>query len=185
MSSCTRVVSILFLALFVLAGTADATQVVSKSATQLGSESASVVSGKVPGVRSFWNEKHTKIYTEVVVAVDETYKGTSKRTVRLLQLGGTVEPVKMTVHGALQWRVEEEVLLFLEPYQDAYHVSGFSQGKFPIERDKRTGEPFIRRMIDDGAQPVSDAMHHHRAARTRTPLGDFVDHALGKKGGAR
>lgn len=184
MSSCTRVVSILFLALCVFAGAADATQVISKSATELGNESVSVVRGKVTGVRSFWNQKHTKIFTEITVAVDETYKGPSQRAVRLLQLGGTVEPVKMTVHGALQWRVDEEVLLFLEPYQNAYHVSGFSQGKFPIERDKRTGEPFVRRIVDEGAHPSSKAVQH-RAARTLTPLGVFVDYALGKKGGAR
>jgi hypothetical protein len=185
MGSCTRVLSILLAALCVLAGPADATQVISKSVEQLGGESESVVRGKVTDVRSFWNDKHTKIFTEVFVEVDETYKGGNLRTVRLLQLGGTVEPVKMTVHGALQWRVDEEVLLFLEPYQGAYHVSGFSQGKFPIERDKRTGEPFIRRMLDDGPAPVSGSSLHRRAVNGRTPLDRFVDHALGRKGGAR
>jgi len=184
MSSCTRVIPILFVAACVLAGAADATQVIHKSAVQLGSESASVVRGKVTDIRSFWNDKHTKIFTEVVVAVDETYKGPSQRTVRLLQLGGTVDPVKMTVHGALQWRTDEEVLLFLEPYKGEYHVSGFSQGKFPIERDARTGKPFVRRSLDDAPAPASASLHRRSVAPV-TPLDEFVDHALGRKGGAR
>ena len=61
----------------------------------------------------------------------------------------------MTVPGALQWRADEEVLLFLEPYKaGAYHVAGFSQGKFKIERDPVSGAPFVKGREATDAQLV-------------------------------
>ena len=175
-----------FLGACLLAVTASATQVIHKSVQQLGSESVAVVRGQVTDIHSFWNDSHTKIFTEVTVAVAETYKGAAAPTVRVLQLGGVVDNVKVTVHGALQWRLDEEVLMFLEPYrQGAYHVSGFSQGKFQIEHDKQTGKPFVRRLVQDGPELVGSTSADVRDWSRTTPLDEFVDYALGRKGGAR
>ncbi len=133
-------------ALSVVAGSisiVDATQVVSLTPRQLGEQSELVVRGKVVDVRSFWNDKRTKIYTTTRIAVDESYKGSGSGMVDLLQMGGVVDDVKVTVHGALEWRTGEEVLLFLEsPDGRSFQVSGFSQGKFNIKRNTRTGEAF-------------------------------------------
>jgi hypothetical protein len=173
------------LILSVLFSAAQATQIIYRSPKQMGQESPLVVQGKVASVRSFWNEKQTKIFTETVVAVDETFKGQPVGSVNILQLGGVVDNVKMTVHGALSWKPGEEVLLFLEE-QDSqnYRVAGFSQGKFHIERDPATGDPYVSRPAlegtevlgasgKDGAAPVSRA--------TRVPLRQFVNDALGAK----
>ena len=57
-------------------------------------------------------------YAETIVEVDEAYKGQASPSVRIVQLGGVVGNVRMTVHGALHWHPGEEVLLFLEPYRN-------------------------------------------------------------------
>jgi len=177
----------------VVAIPAMATTILHRTVPELGKQSSHVVLGQVVEVRSFWNDTHTKVFTETIIQVDETYKGARQQTIRLLQPGGTVDNMKVTVHGALQWRQGEEVLLFVEPYRDgAYGVSGFSQGKFKVERDA-TGAPFIHRdalegvNLVGGAAPSSSGTDAHRSAVKRTPLEKFVTDALSgvEKGGAR
>jgi hypothetical protein len=145
----------------------------------------------VDEVRSFWSPDRTKILTEILVNVEEDYKGQAPRQVRILQLGGVVDNVRVTVSGALHWRSKEEVLLFLQPYTaDAYQVSGFSQGKFAIERDTKTGEAFVSRRALEGIEWVPTS-----STKTASPpravqklsLSRFLDDALSQRqdGGAR
>ena len=170
---------------------AEATQIRFKTVEQLGSESSDVVRGKVTSVQSFWNSKRTKIFTETIIEVDESYKGSGAGVVRLLQLGGEVDGIRVTVHGALKWRMDEEVVVFLEPYEDgAYHISGFSQGKFAVERDPETGEAYIKRPVVEGVQLVGaqdPGIQAQRGARIeRVPIESFITQALGRsKGGGQ
>lgn len=87
--------------------------------------------------------------------MDETYKGGAVPDVRIVQLGGIVGHVKMKVSGALRWKRGEEVLLFLEPYdRGTYQVSGFSQGKFGIERDPDTGRMYVKHPPLEGIEII-------------------------------
>jgi hypothetical protein len=164
---------------------ATATQIEYVSPRQMGDESALVVRGKVASVRSFWNDAHTKIFTETVVQVDETYKGGVVGSARIIQLGGVVDHMRVHVHGALEWHRGEEILLFLDRIDgDQFRVAGFSQGKFNIERDPVTGKAFIRRPADEGAE-IQGAPPPGRegpfAQTSSVPLDEFVNHALGRK----
>lgn len=167
----------------VLPQVSSATQVVARTDQQLGGQATQVVRGHVSSVRSFWNPQHTRIFTETMISVDETYKGAQSSSVRLLQPGGVADGVRMTVSGALHWTAGEEVLLFLEPYVDgAQQVSGFSQGKFHIERDPDTGKPFVRRPALGGAEFVSSRggpAVPAPAPMENVPLDRFIDRALG------
>lgn len=165
-----------------LVSIAHASQIVYMTPRQMATRADLVVSGTVSTVRSFWNEKHTKIFTTIVVSVGETYKGTPTPTVEMLQLGGTVDGVKVTVDGALQWKSGEEVLLFLEPYtQGARQVTGLSQGKFRIERDAKTGESFVSRPALEGVklvrQGASESAPMTKAVE-KISLKRFVEEAL-------
>ena len=125
----------------------SATQILHRSLEELGSDSQLVVQGRVTDVRSYWNEAHTKILTETRVDVDRQFKGSGDDTIAVVQMGGVVDDVRMTVSGALAWRPGEEVVLFLEDsLPQTYRVAGFSQGKFAVERD-RNGEVFVRRPL--------------------------------------
>jgi hypothetical protein len=151
----------------------------------MGEESALVVLGTVSSVRSFWNEAHTKVLTETVVRVDETYKGEAMGTVSVLQLGGVVDHMRVHVHGAPAWSRGEEVLLFLDRMDGTnYRVAGFSQGKFNVERDPLTGEAFVKRPALDGGEVVGAPPADERVVGTgpvRMPLDEFVKQALGRK----
>ncbi len=159
-----------------------ATQIIHRTPQQLGTESSLVVRGTVASVRSYWNESRTKVFTETMVNVADTYKGGSPAAVRVVQLGGIVGNVKVSVAGALQWRVGEEVLLFAEQSgADAYRVAGFSQGKFHIERDAKTGKPYITRPALQGVEVLKAPGLDEPARVTRlerVSLEQFVQEAL-------
>jgi hypothetical protein len=175
----------LLVAALVFAGAAQATQIILQTPQQLGQASPLVVRGKVSTVRSYWNETHTKIFTETVVQVDEAYKGQATSTARVIQMGGVVGNVRMHVYGALAWQTGEEVLLFLEPDgHGAHRVCGFSQGKFLIERDPATGEAFVVGPALDDVEVLGAPSRDGRRVSprpARTPLDQFVDKALGRR----
>lgn len=168
-----------------LASLAGATQIEYVSPRQMGEESALVVRGKVASVRSFWNEARTKIFTETVIQVDETYKGDAAGSTRVLQMGGVVDHMRVHVHGAIIWHPGEEVLLFLDRMDGGdCRVAGFSQGKFDVERDPVTGEAYIKRPALEGVEVLGAPPTDEKAVGTgpvRMPLDDFVNQALGRK----
>lgn len=150
-----RNLSYSILTLLILVTAAGGTQVLYQSLSELGRNSSAVVQGTVTDNRSYWNENHTKIFTETTVTVDEVFKGQPGGVVRVVQLGGTVDNIRVTAHGALRWRPGEEIVLFLEDFSsDSYQVAGFSQGKFQVERDPRTGAVSVMRSTLSGAELV-------------------------------
>ena len=161
---------------------ASATSIVARAPEQLAQESALVVDGRVTAVRSYWNDDHSKIFTEAAIAVDGTHKGSAASSVRIVQLGGVVGNVRMTAHGALAWTRGEEVLLFLEPSDPGvYQVAGFSQGKYTIERDARTGKAFVRQAlpadVDDARAPATSSSAGTAGAE-RVTLEQFLNRVL-------
>jgi len=184
----TRTAISVFAVLFVIAVLADSahtTQIIYRSSKQMGEEASLVVTGKVSGVRSYWNDKQTKIFTETTIQIDQAYKGDAASAVRVIQMGGVVGTVRMHVHGALAWRPGEDVLLFLDSYDvDRYRVSGFSQGKFGVERDPVTGEAFVTRPMLDGTEVLGAPARDGRVAAPtleRVPLDQFINDALNGK----
>ncbi len=179
---CIRHVICVCLVLFLCPAAANATLVEYRSPRQLGDQSQLVVRGRVQSVESYWNNKHTKVFTRTRIAIDETYKGSARSAIDVIQLGGVVGNLRVTVHGAPHWEVGEEVLLFAEPYDAGnFRVSGFSQGKFRIERDPKTGTPYIQAPPIEGTgilrgPPGGEV---RGPSRRGVPLEDFVSHALG------
>jgi hypothetical protein len=159
-----------------------ATTIISRSPEALAQQSALVVDGTVSAVRSYWNDDHTRILTEATVAVGGTHKGSGRAQVRVVQLGGVVGNVRMTAHGALAWRPGEEVLLFLEPsITDAWQVAGFSQGKYTIERDARSGQAYVRQAMPADTKsggPATAPGSTSAATTERVALEQFLNRVL-------
>lgn len=141
MSSIMRWSTALLAVLLLLApANSHATQVEYLPLETLGAESPVVVRGEVVGVRSYWNSTRTRILTETSVQVTERYKGAASGLVQVVQMGGELDGIRMTVAGSLAWQPGEDVVLFLEDsLPGRYRVAGFSQGKFGVVRDPRTG----------------------------------------------
>lgn len=169
-------------ALLALSAAGQATKIIYQSPKELAIASSQIVRGTVASVKSYWNKEGTKIFTEALVAVDETYKGASIREARVLQLGGIVGHVNMHVEGALMWRPDEEVLLFLEPnVPGTFSVSGFSQGKFDIVRDPRTGRVFVKGVDLGDVELVGGSPGAAPARQGRVPLDQFINETLDRK----
>jgi hypothetical protein len=166
-------------------GVAHATQLLYRSPQDLGEDAAVVVRGTIQSVESYWNAAHTKIFTRTRIAVDQTYKGSAGPTVDVVQLGGTVGTVKVTVQGALEWQVGEEVLVFAEPYDAAtYQVTGFSQGRFKVERDTATGVAYVDVAPPEGVSLVgapAGQAPSPSVVRRRVTLEQFVTQTLGQR----
>jgi hypothetical protein len=185
MKLCARLLAFLCLAIAVLTTLASGTQIFHLSPQELGKQSELVVRGRVIGVQSYWNDKHTKIFTRTRIGVDETYKGLGRSAVDVIQLGGVVGNIKVTVHGASHWEVGEEVLLFAEPYDTgSFQVSGFSQGKLRILRDPETGLPYVQASSMEGVRVLQAPPGREPAAATmvqKVPLEEFLNQALGRR----
>jgi hypothetical protein len=182
MKTVPTLIKVTLVALVFMTLPAVATQVLYQTIEELGSKSAVVVQGEVASVRSYWNDAHTKIFTETTIAVDSAYKGDASQVVQVLQLGGTVGNVRVTAHGALQWTPGEEVVLFLEPYRDGkFQVAGFSQGKFNVVRDPQTSEVFVMRSALEGIQLVAVPENADESTGLlKLPLDRFIYRALGE-----
>ncbi len=160
------------LSLLVVLGSepASATLVLQRTTQQLGSDSDVVVQGTVEAVQPFWNAEGTRILTAIDIRVETAHKGAPAQTIRVVQMGGTLDGMRMTVAGALQWTPGEEILVFLESSQDSYRVAGFTQGKFSLERDPATRELYATRELPEGAKlldrPGGRAVSDGRAVRT-------------------
>lgn len=142
---CTAIAfALLFCGLSAWPSAARATQIPYRSIESLGAESPVVVRGAVRDVRTYWNDTRTRILTEVTVRVSDRYKGAPAGELRIVQMGGVLDGVRMTVAGALEWSRGDEVVLFLEDsLPGRYRVAGFSQGRFDVRRDPRSGEEFV------------------------------------------
>lgn len=155
----------------------QATQVVPLALPELATDAGLVVEGRVVAQRSFWNEARSRILTEVDVEVVQSHKGRQPARVTIVQMGGVVDGVRMTVHGALSWNVDEEVLLFLEPSLPGRHrVAGFSQGKFEIHTDERTGERWAVRPALAGTEFVGGDVPRD-GGQLRLPLQRVLEQA--------
>jgi hypothetical protein len=172
---------VILYALPLLSSPATATQVEYRSIEMMGSDAQRIVRGTVSHVESHWNESRTRILTETTLEISEDYKGAGPSTVRLLQFGGMIDDLRMTVAGALDWTVGEEVVLFLEESLPGRHrVSGFSQGKFAVDRNALTGEVTVRQ-AGLGEAELSGATVAE--LQSRIPLGELLDRALPSRDG--
>jgi hypothetical protein len=173
---------LVFTALVVPPPTA-ATQVRYQSVEEMGSTAQRIVRGTVAAVRPYWNQDRTRILTETTVRVSDEFKGTGSGTVRIVQFGGVIDGIRMTVAGALDWKVGEDVVLFLEDSLPGRHrVTGFNQGKYAVELDPATGREFVHRAGAGSAElvgaPVDDL-------RSRMALPDLIRRATGETEGGR
>jgi hypothetical protein len=185
MRTCIRVLSCMGLGGLALCALTAATQVAYFAPQDLAQYSEAVVRGRVVSVDSYWNDRHTKMFTRTRIHVDETYKGNPQPVIDVIQLGGVVGNVKVTVHGSPQWEVGEEVLLFAEPYKAGdFQVAGFSQGKFRIIRDPKTGQAYVQAQVENETGLLGASPGQQRATVSRpemVPVDEFVEQALGRR----
>jgi hypothetical protein len=150
----TKSIFVFFLFLF-LSGTYPAyfAQQMAVELKDLSKGAEVILTGKVTGQTSSWNEDNTRIYTEATIRVEEYLKGTNGgNSVVVRYLGGEVGNVGETYSHVPTFEDNEQVILFLKKNDNKtdYTVLYGEDGKINLTNDPRTGE-----LVTSSNVPVS------------------------------
>lgn len=130
--------AIIFLLLTGLFTPQTSALMVEKSVEELTFEADSILIGKVEKIESRWNEERTLIYTYVTISVKQYAKAISSqeqvKEIIVKVRGGEVGDIGLKVSDTPEFRVGEEVFLFLRMEDmPLFSVTGLFQGKYTIE----------------------------------------------------
>ncbi|MBI3885013.1 MAG: hypothetical protein HY302_04710 [Opitutae bacterium] len=146
----TNVSSLLRLGALLLSGAASlfATTVIAPEFDDLVGKADYVVRATVKSVTSEWRvsggQRH--IFTKVELTVNEVITGTPPNPLVLDLLGGVVGDEELRVEGTPKFKVGEEDVLFVQANgRQFYPLVGIMHGKYPVERDAKTGREYIAR----------------------------------------
>jgi hypothetical protein len=93
-----------------------------------------IVVARVVSSSAAWDASHRKIVSTFAVDVDERWKGSGEKHLVIVQPGGTVGDIEMTVYGMPSFVQGERSLLFLQD-TSRLQVVGMAQGKRPLHWD--------------------------------------------------
>lgn len=126
--------AILAAAIAVRTAPAGATVVVGQDLADISRQADAVFVGKVATIESRWRDEAAKsIETVVTFTVVETIYGPRTDAVTLRFGGGEVGGLRQVIAGMPQFRVGEEVLLFVTDEPSISPIVGFHQGCFRVE----------------------------------------------------
>jgi hypothetical protein len=110
----------------------------------------------VGSVSAAWDDRHERILTTIDLSVVESWKGsmTPSTHVKVVQPGGTVGDIQMTVFGMSVFTPGERALVFLRGTPAGASVVGMAQGKRMIRRDASTGRWLVHAPDRAGASFV-------------------------------
>ncbi len=126
---------------------ASATISVPVSDHDLIHQSVAIVLGEIETIESFSDLHEDQIYTHITLTIDEVLKGdVSVTELTIKQPGGAIGGTHTWIFGSPEFRIGEQVLLFLTMNDDGtLRVAHFYQGKFTIMRDEITGKKTVSR----------------------------------------
>jgi len=153
-----RFLRLLFLAgLLLLAMTARATTYVRLRFPDLVHYASAIARLRCVGADT--RVENGEIFTDTRFHVLETEKGQLPTSIVVRQPGGKFQHLNSHVEGAPEFRVGEEVYLFLwgRPGRQFY-VLGWSQGTFRVHRDALSGKQTVTQ--DSAEMPVFDPETH-------------------------
>jgi hypothetical protein len=110
----------------------------------------------VGSVSSAWDDKHERILTTIDLSVVESWKGSMAPAahIKVVQPGGSVGDIQMTVFGMTHFTPGERALVFLRGTPSGASVVGMAQGKRLVRRDSATGRWMVHAPDRAGASFV-------------------------------
>ncbi len=143
-SSAIPMAFMLLVCLLVLIPTESIAQLKKMSAEDLTNESSAILHGKCTKVKSEWNNDKDIIYTTVTVVAEEYIKGDLGPEAQLTIPGGQVGDIIYEVSEMPVFYEGEEVIAFVWKHPSGKNlITGGSQGKLKIRKDKNTGKKMV------------------------------------------
>lgn len=120
--------------LLLVAAPLTASQFIPMPFHELVGTSSIIVHGNVGRVWSTWDARQELVYTYAEVLVSGYLEGDGASSVIVKEVGGKVDDYTLEAIGFPVLRSGEEVVLFLAPWEDAYRIQGYAQGKYLVSR---------------------------------------------------
>jgi hypothetical protein len=129
-----------------------------------------IVHGHVTDVRAAPVDDRRSVDTFVTVAAGEYLKGDLGRFVTFRVPGGEVGRYRTIVIGAPEFKVGDEVVLFLKtPASSVPFIAGFNQGVYRVVPDRDTGRRMVTTPIVMGREG-GEAVRVVRGETARRPM---------------
>ena len=139
----------LVLGLLILIPTESKAQHKKMSAEDLTQVSTAILYGKCSKVKSDWNKEKDIIFTTVTIIPEEYLKGNLGSEALITVPGGQVGDIIYEVSEMPFFTEGEEVFAFIWKHPSGKNlVTGGTQGKLKIEKDKKTGKKTLKEKSD-------------------------------------
>jgi hypothetical protein len=138
------------------AATARASLIIALDTPAMVERADAIAVVDVASVSAAWDDKHERILTTIDLAIVDVWKGpmTPATHVKIVQPGGTVGDLQMTVFGMSRFSPGERALVFLRGTAEAANVVGMAQGKRSLSREAATGRWMVSAPDKAGASFV-------------------------------
>ena len=125
----------------VIAGLASASLILALDLPTMVASADNIAVVEVVSAKAAWNAQHTRILSTIDLAVVDGWKGTASPAahVVVVQPGGTVDDITMTIAGMPRFTPGERALVFLRGPADRASVVGMAQGKRAVRPEAGTG----------------------------------------------
>jgi len=148
----TKVIHTL-ITIFSLTAVIHATTIPELTLEELVLNSTNIILAKVVSSHSYQNDHPSRVYTDITLEVDKSYKGTlpSGENLTITMYGGTLNGYTTILVGAPSFQIGQSSVLFLRkieappPEKAHYGVIGLFQGKYDVTVDKHTGSQVVMR----------------------------------------
>ncbi len=139
-------VALVLAGILVVARTGSASLIVALDLPTMVTRADNIAVVDVVSVKSAWNPPHQRILTTIDLLVVDSWKGTAGPATHVLvvQPGGTVDDITMTVGGMTHFTPGERALVFLRGRADRASVVGMAQGKRAMWREPATQRWLVR-----------------------------------------
>jgi hypothetical protein len=165
---------LLIVAVLFLAPPLGATVLVPAEFHEIVQGSQVIVHGRVLEVRSDWTDDRFRVETIVTLEAGAYFKGGPGERVTFRVPGGTIGRYRSLMVGAPEFRVGDEVVMFLKSDGPSVpHVFGLSQGVFRVRRALRSGRRLVVPPALMASSDTPQRVTRGAAARRPVPLETF------------
>jgi hypothetical protein len=101
---------------------------------QLVDTSEQIVHGRVERSWVAWDRSRQFLWTHYEVSVRDSIKGGGAASIVVSEPGGSLDGFTLAISGTVQYRIGEEVVLFLHRTPIGYlRANGYQQGKYQVQ----------------------------------------------------